>query len=75
MARANLEDSIAAITNRFAALVHDIRFAHPTHADALIAEMKKWHGLQLRNLLADARLDEARHIAERIDATFESTAP
>jgi hypothetical protein len=75
MAPANVEDSIAAITNRFAALVHDIRLAHLTHADVLIAEMKRWHGLQLRNLVADARLDEARRIAERINAIFESTAP
>ena len=72
MARTSLEDRISQISNRFASLVHDVRLAHPMHADALIAEMKKWHELQLTNLVADARLDEARHITERIDAIFES---
>jgi hypothetical protein len=75
MVRVNLDDRIAEINNRFAALVGDIRLAHALNADALIAEMKKWHELQLKNLVADARLDEARRITERIKAIPKSSAP
>jgi hypothetical protein len=74
MVRVNLDDRIAEINNRFAALVGDIRLAHALNADSLIAEMKKGHELRLKNLVADARLDEACY-PERIKAIPESSAP
>jgi acyl-CoA hydrolase len=68
----NFESRVAEISNRFAVLAGEIGLAPPMHRDALIAELKKWHELQLNNLVTDARLDEAKRITARITAIFES---